>query len=116
VAASAADGGNDGALGAASDVRLVSGFANAFDDVVDFLLGGFLGHVDDHGLVLLFRSFVVFGFSRFNCSAKTKAAICGSRLTAEAGLFRWPSVAHPHPKLRRSRRFWKPEVSGKREA
>ena len=49
VAASAAHGGDDGALGAARDMGLVSGFADAFDDVVDFLFGGFVGHVDDHG-------------------------------------------------------------------
>src|SRR5208337_2041223 len=59
VAAPAAHGGYDGALGAAGDVRLVSGLADAFNDVVDFLLGGFLGHVDNHGLVLLDRFFVV---------------------------------------------------------
>jgi hypothetical protein len=30
--------------------------------------------------------------------------------------FRWPSVAHPYPKLLRSRCSRKAEVSGKREA
>jgi hypothetical protein len=55
---------------------LLSGLADALDDGVDFLLGGFLGHVDDHGLVSLCE-FVVF--------VKTKAAIRGSRL-AEACL------------------------------
>jgi hypothetical protein len=40
--ASAAHGGDDGSLGPACDVRLVSGFADALDHVIDFLLGGFL--------------------------------------------------------------------------
>ena len=48
VAATAAHGGNDGALGAPGDMRLVAGFADAVDDVVDFCFGGLLGHVDDH--------------------------------------------------------------------
>jgi len=47
--------------------------------VVDFLLGGFLGHVDNHGLVLLVSPFLWF-------AAKTKAAISGSRLAVEACL------------------------------
>ena len=38
VAAPAAHGGDDGALGSASDVRLVAGFTDAFDDVLDFVL------------------------------------------------------------------------------
>ena len=53
VAASAAHGGDDSALGAAGDVRLISGFADSLDDVVDLLLGGLLRHIDDHGLILL---------------------------------------------------------------
>ena len=42
VAPPTADGGDDRALRAARDVRLVSGFADAFNDMVDFLFGGFL--------------------------------------------------------------------------
>jgi hypothetical protein len=55
-------------------MRLVSGFTDTLNHVVDFVLGGFLGHVHNHGLVLLV-CFV----------AKTKAAIRRSRL-AEACL------------------------------
>jgi len=29
-------------------VGLIPGFADAFDDMVDFLLGGFLLHVENH--------------------------------------------------------------------
>ena len=50
VPAPATDGGHDGALGAASDVRIVSGFANSIDHVRDLFLRCFLRHVDDHGL------------------------------------------------------------------
>ena len=50
VAASVPHGGDDGALDAARNVRLVAGLANALDDVRNLLFGGFLGHVDDHWL------------------------------------------------------------------
>jgi hypothetical protein len=41
--------GYDGALGAARDVRVVSRLADTLDDMVDFLLGGLVRHIDDHG-------------------------------------------------------------------
>ena len=71
AAPAAADVRYDGAFGAASHVRLVAGLADALDDVIDFLLGRFVGHVDDHGWILLVGSVV-----------KTKAAI-RSRLAAQ---------------------------------
>jgi hypothetical protein len=42
MATAAPHRGDDRALGAARDVGLIPGFADAFDDMVDFLLGGFL--------------------------------------------------------------------------
>src|SRR6202041_1299022 len=48
VAASAAHGGDDGAFRAARDVRLVAGFADAFNHMRDLWFRGFLRHVDDH--------------------------------------------------------------------
>ena len=48
VSAAAADGGDDRALRSSRDVRLVSGFADALDHMIDLLLGSFLRHVDDH--------------------------------------------------------------------
>ena len=49
AAPAAADRGNDGALRAARDVRLESGFADALNDVLDLLFGGAVGHVHNHG-------------------------------------------------------------------
>src|SRR5215468_1023560 len=65
VAASAADGRDDGALCSAGDVRLITRFADAFDDVLDFGFGGVVGHVDNHWCA------PAFGWSR----QKIKAAI-----------------------------------------
>jgi hypothetical protein len=47
---------------------------------------------------------------------KNKSRDPGSRPAVKLVRFRWLSVAHPHSKLIRSRRFWKPEVSGKPKA
>ena len=49
AASTAADGGNDGALGSTRDMGLESGFADALNDVLDLLLGGAVRHVYDHG-------------------------------------------------------------------
>ena len=56
VAASAADCGYDRPLGAARNVRLVASLADTVDHVRNFLFGGFLGHVDDHGKLSSLKS------------------------------------------------------------
>ena len=47
----AADRSDDRALRPSRNVRLIACFADAFDDVINLLLGCFFRHVDDHGLV-----------------------------------------------------------------
>jgi hypothetical protein len=51
VPPSAADCGDDGALGSARDMSLVSGFADAVSNVLDLFFRGALGHVDNHLLL-----------------------------------------------------------------
>ena len=48
MAPAAAHRGDDGPFHATRDVRLIAGLANALDHMGDFLLCGFLRHVDDH--------------------------------------------------------------------
>ncbi len=48
TASATADGGNDGALGSAGDVRLEAGFPNPLNDVLDLFGGGAVGHVHNH--------------------------------------------------------------------
>jgi hypothetical protein len=42
--------GNDGSFHAARNVGLITCLTNALDHMGDFLLCGFLRHVDDHGV------------------------------------------------------------------
>jgi hypothetical protein len=49
---SAADCGNDRALGPARDVRLKSGFPDPLNDMFDLLWSGGVRHVYDHGNLL----------------------------------------------------------------
>jgi hypothetical protein len=103
MAAPAAHSGDDRAFGAARDMRVVSGFANAIDHVLDLIFSRFFGHVDDHGWILLVQF-----------SGKTKAAI----FIAAYG-FSWFRVAvrgSSESKLRRSRVPAKSVVHGKGEA
>jgi hypothetical protein len=51
VAPAAADCGDDGTLGSARNMSLVSGFADAVSNVLDLFFRGSLGHVDDHLLL-----------------------------------------------------------------
>src|SRR5215469_6037761 len=62
--------GDDGTLSTSGYVRLVSGFTNPFNHVLDLLLGCSVRHVDNHWwLPLLIR----------NCVEKAKAAILENR-------------------------------------
>jgi hypothetical protein len=72
TAPAAADGGDNGALGPASDVRLESGFSNPLNDVLDLFRSGAVRHVHNHG-----RN--PFGVS----GPKTKAAICDRGVECE---------------------------------
>jgi hypothetical protein len=64
TAPAAADGGDNGALGPASDVRLESGFPDPLNDVLNLFRSGAVGHVHNHEEILS------------SLSTKTKAAIC----------------------------------------
>src|SRR5437764_4212561 len=104
VTASATNSRDNGALGAARDMGVVTGLANALDHMLYLILGRFLGHVDDHR----------WG-SPFIASCKTKAAISDRGLQL-SWLCGWPLEAHLHTKLHCSRAPNKSVLHGKSDA
>jgi hypothetical protein len=88
-----ADGRNDGALGAASDVRLEPSLADALDNVFDLFFGSAVGHIHNHG-------------DDLSCGGKKQKPRLLSRLGAESfelflNFFCYAPILH-------LRRGWKP--------